>query len=192
MHKWLMTLGLICLGFCSCQRVVWTAKPIIENGDKSDLSLAGVWTRYHRPDVDVVAADETIEVTGPDGTGTYHATTKGATPDRDLCVAFVASRLPDGSGGILLQVDLSHLAGQPFNSYAYAAVKDEWLFLRRIDSQKVTDVIKRENMLAVIVHSGFSTEVSADPDSLLRLLECRVKQITADAGVYRRTEPLEP
>ena len=41
MHKQSMIIGLICLGMCSCQRIVWTAKPVIESADKSDLSLAG-------------------------------------------------------------------------------------------------------------------------------------------------------
>ena len=137
-----------------------------------------------------------FKVTGPDGAGFYHATKKGATADRDLCITFVASKLPeklpDGFECILLQVDLSHLAETPCNWYAYAAVKDEWMFLYRIDSQKLTDVVKRENVPAVIVHAGFSMEVSADPKELLRVLERHVKEITADAGVYRRVKPSGP
>jgi hypothetical protein len=54
--------ALLCLSFCSCQRVVWTANPVIENADNADLSLAGVWTRYKRPVVDELAADQTVEV----------------------------------------------------------------------------------------------------------------------------------
>lgn len=192
MHTRSMFLGLICLTFCSCQRIVWTAKPVIENADKADLSLAGVWTRYKRP-VDEFAADETIEVTGPDGAGMYHATTKGTTaPPGDFCTTFVASKLPDGSAWILLQVDLSRFAEKPCNWYAYGAVKDEWLFLRRIDSQKLTDVVKRENVPAVITPAGFSAEVSAEGKVLLRLFETHVKEITADVGVYRRVTAAGP
>lgn len=192
MHRQLMILGLVCLGLCSCHRIVWTAKPVIESADKSDLSLAGVWTRYKRPVADDVAADETVEVTGPDGAGIYCATRKGATPDADFCTTFVASKLPDGSAWLLLQVDLSCLAEKPCNWYAYAAVKDEWLFLRRIDFQKLTDVVERENAPAVITPAGFSAEVSADRKVLLRLLETHVKEITADAGVYRRATSAGP
>jgi hypothetical protein len=191
MYKQVIILSVLSLSFCSCQRFVWTANPVIESAEKADLSLAGVWTRYKRP-VDDLAADETIEVTGPDGAGIYHATRKGTTPDTDFCTTFVASKLPDASAWILIQVDLSRLAEQPCNWYAYAAVKDEWLFLRRIDSQKLSDVVKWENVPVVIVHAGFSTEVSADPKRLLRLLETHLKEITADDGVYRRVKPSGP
>ena len=196
MHRQSMIIGLICLGLCSCQRIVWTAKPVIESADTSDLSLAGVWTRYNRPVVDDVAADETVEVTGPDGAGIYHATRKGTNPDTDLRTTFVASKLPekfpDGFACVLLQVDLSRLAEKPCNCYAYAVARDEWFFLRRIDSQKLADVIKRENLPIVVTHAGFSTEVSADPKELLRLFQSHVKEITADAGVYRRVKPPGP
>ena len=142
--------------------------------------------------MDDLAADETIEVTGPDGAGTYRATTKGTAPDADFCTTFVASKLPDGSAWFLLQVDLSRLAEKPCNWYAYGAVKDEWLFLRRIDSQKLADVVKRENVPAVITPGGFTAEVSADRNVFLRLLETHIKEITADAGVYRRATSAGP
>jgi hypothetical protein len=107
--------------------------------------------------------------------------------------------LPDDSGYALLQIDLSSIANGPCScgkppgfkngwTFAYAAVKDGWLFVRGIDAKRLTDVVKREEVAVVIAHSGFWTKISADPSELLQIFKDHASEISDEASVFRRLD----
>jgi hypothetical protein len=125
-------------------------------------------------------------ISGPGEGGVYKLSLSGG--EQHFGTTFVALDLPDDSGYALIQANLSALANGPCYYYTYAAFKDRWLFVRRIDSEKLRHVAKREQIAAVIEHSAYSTKVSADPSELLRIFKNQAREISHEDGVYRRLD----
>jgi len=186
MHTRFTFFALMLLLLCSCSRTVWTENPAATSPDNSDLSLAGEWTLNDPVFGDQHEGESRMVISGPGEDGVYKLTLSGG--EQHFGTTFAALDLPDDSGYALIQADLSTLANGPCHYYTYAAFKDGWLFVRRIDSEKLRHIAKREKIAAVLEHSAYSTKVSADPPELIRIFKDHAREISDEDGVYRRLD----
>ena len=170
-------IGVFCVLLCSCEFETTTS--IILKPSQFDFGFVGQW---HMP----------LGETGEQGTDLRiepNAKTKGlydvyqAPDDKKPWIQFTACQL-DSTNTALVELDASgesRLEGQGKFYYFFASVEKGVLTIEQIDDEKLIALLKTTKTNSVIDRGILSTEITADPDVLRKLIiENRKKIISKD------------
>ncbi len=170
-------IAVFCVLFCSCKFETTTS--IIPKPSQFDFGFVGQWRM-------------SLSETGEQGTDLrveHNAKTKGlydvyqAPEDKKPWIQFTTCRL-GSTNTALVEIDAvgePRLEGQGKFYYFFASVNKGVLTIEQIDDEKLVVLLKTTKTNSAIDRRLLSTEITADPDALRKLIvENRKKIISKD------------
>ena len=184
-------IGAFILSPLGCQpSIVTTPDSVVTNPVKDGLGLAGNWQFVERRELPW-DAEQIMRIEGPDGQGSY--TVASVNPDSEatpLGFGFVVEPVPGHDDYWLVQATIVAIPESEGQTHylAYAAMRDEQLFLGQIDYKLLRKRLAEKGVNASFDASWPFVSVSTKKGKLREVLCDEPRLFVKETIAYRRPE----